>query len=432
MFTVRTGEWPTLLWSAGYFFALLFGYYLLRPVREAMGIARGVDDLPWLMTGTLVAMLLASPVFAALVSRVPRRRFIPIKYQFFAANLLGFALLLSMTPPESRLWLGYSFYIWISVYNLFAVSIFWAVMSDIFANEQGKRLFGLIGVGGTLGAICGSTAVRWFSGGAAHGLTLEAPQLMLISVGFIQLSLFCVRQLSALPGMGTISRRDPGPGAFEGIRLLLRSRYLALIAVYMAVFAVLSTYLYLEQNRIIAEAAVGSTERRAIFATVDLYANILTIVTQLFLTGVLISRLGVAPVLALLPAVTIVGFTWMWISPSLSVLIVFQVLRRGLHHALDRPAREVLYTVVTPDARYKSKTFIDTFVYRAGDMGGVWSSALLRHAGVPLALIGGLLATVWFIVAVVLGRTQRGAATAKGESPSAAAPELSAAAAPPA
>jgi ATP:ADP antiporter, AAA family len=413
LFLVRDGEWRALLWSAGYFFLLLCGFFILRPVRETMGIARGFEVLPWLMTGTLLAMLVANPVFAALISRLPRRRFIPITYRFFAANLLVFWALLWLSPEGSRVWLGYAFYIWLSVYNLFAVSIFWAVMSDIFSSEQSKRLFGLIGIGGTSGAICGALAVTVLAGGlsvGSLGIAIHMEHLLLAGVVFIEGAVRCVKQLTRLAGMESTGRRDPGPGALEGLRLVARSPYLLLICAYTLLFTVLSTYLYLEQGRIIAAAAPSSAERAAIFARIDLLANALTLCVQVFLTGRVLSRLGVAAALGLLPLVSAVGFAWLWAAPSLGVLIAFQILRRGLHHGISRPAREVLYTVVTPDARYKSKSFIDTFIYRAGDMAGAWSPALLARCGVPVALVALPLAGTALVIGVLLGRMQSAAA----------------------
>jgi ATP:ADP antiporter, AAA family len=338
---------------------------------------------------------------------MPRRRFIPVTYQFFAANLLIFAVLLWASAGTPLVeWLGYAFYVWLSVYNLFAVSIFWAVMSDIFSREQGKRLFGLIGVGGTLGALCGSAVVKQVSGPADQGgIVLDAHHLMLISVGFIQAAVFCIARLATLPGMSSASpQREPGPGVLEGLRLLVRSRYLLMIAVYMVLFTTLSTYLYLEQGRIVAESAATAEERRRVFASIEFWGQSLTICTQLFLTGAILSRLGVTVALAILPIVSLAGFAWLLHSPTLTTLVVFQVLRRGLHHAIDRPAREVLYTIVTPDARYKSKSFIDTFVYRAGDMGGAWTPLLLRQAGIPVALAGAGIAAAWLGAGLLLGR----------------------------
>jgi ATP:ADP antiporter, AAA family len=412
-FLVGRGEWRPLLWSAAYFFLLLCGYFILRPAREAMGIARGFEALPWLMTGTLLAMLVASPAFAALVSRLPRRRFIPLTYRFFASNLVVFWVLLWIAPEANRDWLGFAFYIWLSVYNLFAVSIFWAVVSDIFTSEQGKRLFGLIGIGGTCGAICGSLFVT-FAAGLGGGVSIAGfefrlgpEHLILVTILFIEGAVQCVKRLGVSAGMDATGAREPGPGALEGLRLMARSPYLLLISIYMILFTTLSTYLYLEQGRLVGLAAPTRAERTVIFARIDLFANLLTLFVQLFLTGRLVSRLGVAAALGVLPLLSAVGFAWLLTAPSLGVLMVFQVLRRGLHHGISRPAREVLYTVVSPDARYKSKSFIDTFVYRAGDMAGAWTPVLLGKMGIPIAMAGIPIAGAWLASGVVLGRLHR-------------------------
>jgi AAA family ATP:ADP antiporter len=284
------GEAPALLWSALYFFLLLFGFYLLRPVREAMGIARGADKLPWLMTGTLLAMALANPAFAALVSRLPRRRFIPRTYRFFALNMLAFFLAFRLLPNHGGAALGYAFYIWLSVFNLFVVSVFWGLMSDVWTEVQGKRLFGFIAMGGTLGAIAGAAVTGALTKGVALGglaLKVEPLSLLLLSMLTLELAVQCVKRLAAIFHLGDVAHgeREPGPGLLEGLRLIATSRYLQLICAYMLLFTVTSTFLYLEQGRIVAGAFRDTASRTAAFAQLDLWVNVLTLATQVFLTG---------------------------------------------------------------------------------------------------------------------------------------------------
>lgn len=397
---LRSGETAPAIASGAYFFCLLAGYYLMRPVREAMGIERGWDDLPWLMTGTLAAMALANPLFAAVVARFPRKVFIPATYRFFALNILLFFVLLVAVPEGRRLYLGYAFYIWLSVYNLFVVAVFWGFMADLFTLEQGRRLFGFIGIGGTLGAIAGAAAASVLV--EAIG---QAPLLLLAAV-FLEIATRIVtwlargsRHSAARPGP-----REPGPGALKGLGLIARSPYLLLICVFMLLFAVLSTFLYMEQGRIIASALSDRAARTALFARIDLVVNLLTLITQVFLTGRLIRWLGVTGTLSILPVVTIGGFAALAATPTLAVLVAFQTLRRGLNYGVTRPTREVLYTILGPDEKYKSKSFIDTFVYRTGDLVGAWIPAWLAAAGFAVSWIAVPVAAAWLASALVLGR----------------------------
>lgn len=403
------GEAPALLWSALYFFLLLFGFYLLRPVREAMGIARGADKLPWLMTGTLLAMALANPAFAALVSRLPRRRFIPRTYRFFALNMLAFFLAFRLLPNHGGAALGYAFYIWLSVFNLFVVSVFWGLMSDVWTEVQGKRLFGFIAMGGTLGAIAGAAVTGALTKGVALGglrLKVEPLSLLLLSMLTLELAVLCVKRLAAIFHLGDVAHgeREPGPGLLEGLRLITTSRYLQLICAYMLLFTITSTFLYLEQGRIVAGAFRDTASRTAAFAQLDLWVNVLTLATQVFLTGRLITGLGIPVVLSILPVLSLAGFGALWLWPTFGVMALFQVLRRGLHYAVDRPAREILYIPLGPEERYKSKPFIDTFIYRGGDLLGVWAPAAFAALAIPLGAAAMACSGLWLGISGALGR----------------------------
>jgi len=407
---VRRGETTVLLLSAAYFFFVLFSYYLLRPVRETFGIERGWEKLPWLMTGTLFAMLLVNPVYAALVSRLPRRRFIPLTYRFFAGNMLLFYLAFLFIPDAHRAWIGYAFYIWLSVFNLFVVSIFWAFMADLWTREQGARLFGAVGVGGTIGAISGATVTAWLA-----GLDVSAPIMMLLAIVPLELAVQSVKRLVRESAVGLelhnaapmLKQSEPGPGAWKGLALIARSPYLLLICAYMLLFTTTSTYLYLEQGRIVQETFPDQAQRTAAFANIDLWVNLLTLFTQLFVTGRLIRLIGIGPALSIVPAMTVIGFIGLAVAPGYAMLVVFQTIRRAMHYAIDKPAREVLYTVVSQDARYKSKSFIDTFIYRAGDMAGAWTGAAMGTAALAIGWIAAPLAGLWMIVSLLLGWRQK-------------------------
>ncbi len=403
---VRPGEGTVLFLSTAYFFLLLFGYYLLRPMREAFGIAKGADKLPWLMTGTMAFMFLANPAFAALVSRFPRRRFIPLAYRFCAANMAAFYLLFRFLPRHGGAALGYAFYIWLSVFNLFAVSVFWAFMADGLSEDQGKRLFGFIAMGGTLGAIAGAAVTETLTRGAWK---LEPGTLLLVAILCLELAVQCVLTLARRFGMGAGAgtAREPGPGLFEGLRLFCRSPYLALIGLYILLFTITSTFLYMEQGAIVERTFSGTAARTAAFARIDLWVNVLTLFTQVFLSSRLITRLGLRTVLCIMPALTFAGFGALWAVPTFGALAIFQVLRRGLHYALDRPAREILYIPLGPEEKYKSKPFIDTFIYRTGDLLGTWTPKLLAAMSLPLAGTALGVSAAWIGGGWWLGKLQK-------------------------
>lgn len=403
---LRPGEGRALLLAAAYFFCLLLSLYLLRPVREAMGIARGADWLPWLMTTTLAVMLVVNPVYAAMVSRLPRRRFIPLVAHFFAANLLVFAALFQALPAHGGELLGYAFYVWLSVFNLFVVSVFWSLMADVFTEDQGKRLFGMVSMGGTLGAVVGAAVTQGLSSGS-WGFKLPTAGLMLLAVVGLEAAVFCMLRLAAhfqLSAGAGQQAREPGPDFKAGLRAIAGSRYLQLICAYMLLFTVASTFLYLMQGDIVAKTFATPAERTAAFAKLDFWTNVLTLTVQLLLTSRLLRGIGVSGVLLVLPLLTTLGFGALALWPSFLVLALVQVLRRGIHYAVDRPAREILYIPLGPEERYKSKAFIDTFVFRGGDFIGVWAPTLFAALMVPVSLAALGCAGAWVAVAGGLGR----------------------------
>jgi AAA family ATP:ADP antiporter len=402
---VQAGESRALLWAAAYFFFLLFGFYLLRPIREAMGIAKGADQLPWLMTATMVAMLVANPVYAKVVSILPRRRFIPLISHFFAANLLIFFFLFTLLSEHGGAILGYAFYVWLSVFNLFVISVFWSLMTDVFNEDQGKRLFGVISMGGTLGAIFGAATVESLSRGN-WGFKVEPSGMMLLALVGLELAVFCMLRLAKHFKLSTDkqSKKEPGPVFTEGLKLILRSAYLQMICIYILLFTITSTFLYLTQGEIVARSFPSPAERIAAFARMDFWGNVITLTLQLFVTSRLLRGLGVPGVLLILPILTLLGFGALSIWPAFATLAIVQVLRRGLHYAVDRPAREILYIPLGPEEKYKSKPFIDTFIYRGGDFLGVWAPTLLGVLAIPVSLAALTVASGWIASAAWLGK----------------------------
>jgi len=409
---LEPGEGPVLTAATAYFACLMAGYYLLRPVREAFGIARGADKLPWLMTGTLLAMLLVNPAFAALVSRFPRRRFIPWTYRFFALNLLVFAALFRWRPGHGAA-LGYVFYVWLSVFNLFVVSVFWGFLTDLLNEAQAKRLFGFIAMGGTVGAIAGAGLTEALSRGQALGwqlpFALGPGGLMVVSALSLELAAQCALALARRFHLGRAAGApaEPGPGAWEGLRLVAGSRYLQLMGGYMLLYTITSTFLYLAQGTIVAHTFASRAARTAAFARLDLWTNLLTLAGQVFLTGRVLRRFRMAGILLVLPVLTLLGFGGLWALPTFGMLALVQVSRRGLHYALDRPAREILYIPLGPEEKYKSKPFLDTFVYRAGDLLGVWAPTVLALVAIPAAPAAMAFSAAWYGMAAALGRWNR-------------------------
>jgi len=406
---LRPGEGRALAWSFGYFFCLLAGYYVLRPLRDEMGIAGGVRNLQWLFTATFVAMLVAVPVFGAMVARLPRRRFVPLVYHFFVANIAIFWLLLSLdigTVHVARV-----FFVWISVFNLFAVSVFWSFMADLYASEQGKRLFGFIAAGGSAGALLGPALT------VGLAVPLGPVNLLIVAALFLELAVLCARRLESAAASAGSAQLAPaaapaaatalGGGWFAGIAMVLRSPYLAGIALWVSLLSLAGTFLYFQQANIVAAASDDPGVRTRIFASIDLAIGILTIIVQFFATGRLMARFGVGRAAALLPLVFGLGFLALAFTPMLLVVVAFQALQRTANFALSNPAREVLFTVLEREEKYKAKNVIDIVVFRGADAASGWLFALLRGAGLELSAIS--LATVplaaaWLVLALALGR----------------------------
>ncbi len=403
---VRSGEARAALWSFGYFFCLLAAYYVLRPLRDEMGVAGGVRNLHWLFTATFVAMLAAVPVFGAVVARLPRRRFIPLVYHFFVVNIALFWALLAFDIAKVEV--ARVFFVWISVFNLFAVSVFWSFMADAFTPEQGKRLFGFIAAGGSAGALLGPILTVWLA------KPLGPANLLLVAAILLEAAVLCARRLeAAVPqrANGAAAAQAPiGGNPFAGFVLLLRSPYLAGIALWVLLLSLCGTFVYFQQANLVAAASDDPAVRTRIFASIDLAAGLLTLAIQTLATGRLMSRFGVGPAAALLPLVFALGFAALAASPVLLLVIAFQAVQRTANFAVSNPAREVLFTVVGREEKYKAKYLIDGAVFRGGDALFGWLFNLLRSAGLELATISAAtipLALGWLALALALGNSQQ-------------------------
>jgi AAA family ATP:ADP antiporter len=413
---VRPEEVRALAWAWLYIFSVLSSYYIIRPIRDEMGVAGGVEHLPWLFTGTLVGMMAVNPPFAALVKTVPRERFISIAYRFFITNLLLFVVLFKISTAEQSMWVGRVFFIWTSIFNLFVVSVFWALMVDVFSSEQGKRLFGFIAAGATLGGIAGSSLTATFAS------SVEPTYLLLASAALLEVAVFSVRHLSRLSNVlrlrpaGRAEETPIGGPILSGPTHAFKSAYLLNISLYILLFAITSTLLYFQQAAIVTHSFADRGARTTFFAQVDLLVNVLTLGTQLFLTGRLLRVLGVALTLIILPGLSVLGFATLALVPTIAIIVVFQVLRRAGNFAVARPTREVLFTVIPREDKYKAKSFIDTVVYRAGDQIGAWSYGLLSFLGLGMtgiAMAAIPISVAWTLNSLWLGRKQEAIATAQ-------------------
>lgn len=416
LFNLRPGEATPALVAGLFFFCILSALMLLRPARDALGMERGLDSVRWLFIGTAVVTLLVNPVFGALVARLRRLQFICATYAFFALSLVGFWALLVIAPEAVGARSGQVFYVWFSVFNLFVTMVFWALLADRFSSDQGKRLFALIAVGGTLGAIFGP----WLASRLAE--PLGTPALLLVAAGFlsaaIALAWLLVRIRSDRPddGLAPAGSREPpriGGSAFAGIRAVFASRYLMGIAGYVVIMTIVATFLYFTRLQMVAAAETGLDARTGLLASIDMWTQVAVLVLQLTLTGQIIRRLGLPVALAMLPAAMALGFIGLALYGSFAVLILLEATNRAIQRGLTRPARETLFTVVGREDKYKAKAFIDTFVYRAGDVIGAQTEGLLGRLGLAM---GGLvsvvvpLALVWVALGIWLGRAHQRAA----------------------
>ncbi len=395
------GEQTPALLAAAYFFCLMLGYFLLRPLREALGLEGGVDSLRVLFLATLGVMLVANIGYGWLVARLARRVFVPLVYRIAIACLLVFTLLL-VSGQDAGGAVGRVFYVWLSVFNLMAISVFWALMADTFTLEQSKRLFGFIGVGGTLGAIAGS-ALAWRLSSVVGPTGLMVGAIVLIE---------CAAQIAgvfARRGDAGAALRDQrvGGAPWRGLLDVVRSPYLAGIGAYVMLYTILSTLLYFEKMRIVGAAVEGVNARAGVFAGIELAGQTLTVVIQLLLTGRLMRLLGVGALLAAAPLVTIIGFAALLAAPTLAVVSVFEATRRASNFALSKPARETLFTVVSRDEKYKAKGVIDTFVYRGGDTVGTLADKLGAVLAFPAGAVAIPLGAIGLGVAGWLGWRER-------------------------
>ena len=394
-----------------FFFVVLAGYYVIRPIRDNIG-ATYFENLWWMFTVVLVVMILANALFSAVVSRMSRRRFIPIAYRFFILNLIIFFVLMQYMPPGKQPWVDGCFFVWVSVFNLFATAVFWGFMTDLFTNEQGKRLFGFVAVGGSLGGVLGPIITTSLIHRVSTGV------LLLICAAMLEIAAQSVRFFPAefrrhdsqsAENEAATAEKPIGGKFWDGVTHICKSPYLFGLFLFILLYTLTSTWTYFQQSELTRTGFVDKASRTAFFAKLDLSVNTLTLFLQIFFTGRLMKFLGVTVTLLFMPVLSLFGFAAMGFMPVLSVLAAFQIARRASTFAFMRPAREVLFTVLRREDKYKAKSFIDTFGYRCGDQFGAWSYSGMQALGLTFSTISYIAVPVvagWCALGVWLGRKQ--------------------------
>jgi AAA family ATP:ADP antiporter len=403
---LRPGELPLLAWSFLYFFCLLAAYYMVRPLRDEMAVQYGAERLQHLFTATFLTMVALIPAFGWVASRLPVQRLLPAIYSTVIALLVVFWAVLS--GGADRVSVAPYFFVFVSVFNLFVISVFWSFMADLWSTEAARRLFGVISAGGSLGAVAGPAAARMLVG------AVGTDGLLLASATTLGLALACIGMLLRLSGRrGVLKREDdddsgaPRSSLWVGVTRVARSPYLLGIALFVLSYTVLGTLLYFLQVQLVGDAIADSAERTRLFATVDLAVNTVTLLLQFFVTGPLLSRIGATAMLVALPLVSLAGFTALATWTLLPVLVLVGVVRRAGEFAISKPTRETLFTVVDHDDKYQAKNVIDTVIHRSGDAASSWFAAGMKSAGLGLsgmAWVGVPIAALWLLVAWALGR----------------------------
>jgi ATP:ADP antiporter, AAA family len=379
------------------FFCVLCSYFMLRPVRDEIGARAGIENLPWLFTGTFVATLLLVPVFGWIVARVPRKGIASATYVLCSAGL--FATWAAISNSANIVAWGIGLFIGLSVLNLFMISVFWSLMADAFLEGEARRMYGIIGVGGTAGAIAGPalTTVLAPRIGPLNLLPISATLLALAAV----LTLLVPRRRDAPP------QQRIGGNVLAAIRLTLASPQLLRIALIIICYTTVSTILYTEQSDIVRRTFSDSGERTRFFATIDLINNCLTVFVQALVTRGVLTRLGVRTALATAPVIIGIGLLGLAAFPHVWLVALLQIVHRAGEQGFTRPGREVIYTTVDPEEKYKAKNFIDTFVYRGNDALVSWLIGALHGLGAGIAAIalGGVaVAAGWAVNGYTLGR----------------------------
>jgi len=408
---IEPGEFAAVAWSCTYFACIMSSYFMLRPVRETMAIAGGVQNIPWLFTGTFTVMILCTPVFGWITSRFPRGTFLPWIYYFFIANILFFyaAFTYVQNNDLDMVWIGRAFFIWLSVFNLFVVSVFWSFMADIYSRTQSRRLFGVISAGGSIGAIVGPAVTTLLV------TRIGSPNLLPLSALLLLATVYCVYRLrkwirkqdteGATEETAVTKPRLIGGGAWAGAKFVASRPYFAAIALALACANFLggATYIYVAQ--LVSDAFEDPDRQTQVFAIMDTMVNTFAFIGQLLIVRHSVRKLGIGGTLALLPAISVIGFALLALNPTFIVIAGLQVMRRSLGFGFTKPTTDMLYAVVSKEAKYKAKNFVETAVYRGWDVITSWTIRSMSGIGLSgIALVCVPIAMAWGFIALWLGR----------------------------
>ncbi len=406
---IERDELVAVAWSFVYFFCIMSAYFMLRSVRETMAIISGVQNIPWLFTGTFVLMMLATPVFGWVTSRYPRRTFLPWVYYFFIANVLIFFAVFTYAQANnlSLLWISRAFFVWLSVFNLFVVSVFWSFMADIYTKQQSRRLFGVITAGGSAGALVGPllTSVLVVPIGFKNLLPISA-MLLLFGVYCIYRLRSWVRQQDLdAGGISSAGSEQPlGGDAWAGLKFVFEQRYFSAIALALLCANFLGGAMYIYLAQLVSVTFEGPDRQTQVFAFIDAAINALSFIGQLLMVKHAVQRIGIGWTLSLLPLLSIVGFALLAISPTFAVIAGFQILRRSLTFGFSKPTSDMLYSVVSPEAKYKAKNFIETTVYRGWDVVSSWTVRSLGGLGLSgVSLVCVPISVIWVLIVMWIG-----------------------------
>jgi AAA family ATP:ADP antiporter len=405
---IRRDEVMAVSWSFAYFFCILSAYYMLRPVRDAMAIDSGILTIPWLFTGTFTVMIIVAPVFGWIASRYPRKQFLPWVYYFFIANILIFYAAFSYAQDQmlDQVWISRAFFVWLSVFNLFVVTVFWSFMADIYSKEQSRRLFGVISAGGSTGAILGPLITGQLVVHLGFRNLLPMSALLLLGGVFCIYRLrYWVRQHDQQNDSDSVeSGKAIGGRALEGVRLVFTKPYFGMIALALMLANFVGVFAYTYMAELVSISFDNTDRQTQVFAWLDAAINTLSFVGQLILVKHSVKRLGIGATLAMLPVVSAIGFALLAIHPVFAVMAALQVIRRSLTFGFSKPTNDMLYSVVSAEEKYKVKNFIETVIYRSGDVIAVWIVRLMSGLGMTgIAIVCVPIAVAWAAMSFRIG-----------------------------
>ena len=403
---VKEKEVKAVIFSFLFVVVLMSAYYILRPVRDAMASDWSDAEVSWLWTLNFFISTAIVALYGSMVSKFRFRLFVPAMYGIFAISFIIFYALGSVF--EDRTLIDKSFYVWVSVFSLFHISVFWTFMSELFSKEQSGRLFGIIAVGASVGGLIGPSITAFFSVSlGADNLMLIASMMLLIPIPII----FYLQSLKSKELNNEVldipdSNQSIGGNPLAGFKMFFSNPYLLSIGLFIFLYTGISSFVYFELKNLLSD--FSRSERSVIWAQMDLAVNILAISTGLFATGRIVTKFGMPATIAMVPIMICIGLLVLAISPLLGVVMVLQIIRRAGNYAVTRPAREMLFTLVNQETRFKAKPVIDIVAYRGGDMLTAWLfTGLTQGLGLGLAAVaavGAGIASVWALVGIYLGK----------------------------